>query len=107
MTARTEPVERTLEPQSALSLYTVLPFAFMLLSIAILPLWIPHWWERNRNKLLVASLLGLPVLTIYLMREPSALVRMGEEYVSSSFSSLPCTSFRAACSSGATWSLRP
>ena len=71
-----------MNPQSALSLYTVLPFAFMLLSIAVFPLWRPHWWERNRNKLLVASLLGLPVLALYAMREPGALVRTGEEYVS-------------------------
>jgi len=71
-----------MRPQSALPLYTVLPFAFMLLSIAILPLWIPHWWERNRNKLLVACVLGLPVLTLYVIRGPGALVRTGEEYVS-------------------------
>ena len=71
-----------MSPQSALSLYTVLPFAFMLLSIAVFPLWIPHWWERNRNKLLVACLLGLPVLMLYLLRGPGALVRAGEEYLS-------------------------
>jgi Na+/H+ antiporter NhaD/arsenite permease-like protein len=37
-----------------------LPFAAMLLSIALLPL-LPataHWWERNRNRLIVALLLG-------------------------------------------------
>ena len=44
-----------------------MPFAFMLLSIAVLPLWIPRWWERNRNKALVAGLLGLPVLTLYVI----------------------------------------
>ncbi len=71
-----------LSPSSALPLYTVVPFVLMLLSIAIFPLWTPHWWEGNRNKLLVACLLGLPVLTLYLMREPGALARMGEEYVS-------------------------
>lgn len=40
-----------------------LPFAAMLLSIALLPL-IPstaHWWERRRSQLLVALLLGIPV----------------------------------------------
>jgi len=62
--------------------YTVLPFVFMLLSIAVFPLWIPRWWERNRNKALVAGLLGLPVLTLYVMRAPGALVRTGEEYIS-------------------------
>ncbi len=68
--------------ESALPLYTVLPFVFMLLAIAVFPLWIPHWWEANRNKLLVACLLGLPILALYMVRQPGTLVRMGEEYLS-------------------------
>jgi Na+/H+ antiporter NhaD/arsenite permease-like protein len=60
----------------------VVPFVLMLLAIAVLPLSIPHWWEQNRNKLLIASGLGLPILVLYLAREPGALVRMGEEYLS-------------------------
>jgi len=32
----------------------------MLLSIAVLPLSAPHWWESNRNKLIVSLLLGAP-----------------------------------------------
>ena len=67
---------------SALSVYAVLPFVAMLLSIAVLPLWTPHWWERNRNKLLVSAALGLPVLVLYLFRQPGALLHMGEDYVS-------------------------
>ncbi len=66
----------------ALPAYTILPFVAMLLSIAVLPLWTPHWWERNRNKLLVSAVLGLPVLVLYLARRPAALVHMGEDYVS-------------------------
>ncbi len=69
-------------PGSALPLYAVLPFILMLLVIAVLPLATPHWWEPNRNKLLVACVLGLPILVLYLAREPGALVRMGEEYLS-------------------------
>ena len=69
-------------PRSAPPLYTVLPFILMLLAIAVLPLSVPHWWERNRNKFLVACVLGLPILGLYAVREPGALVRMGEEYVS-------------------------
>jgi Na+/H+ antiporter NhaD/arsenite permease-like protein len=61
--------------------YTVAPFALMLLVIAVFPLWLPHWWESNRNKLMVAGALGLPVLFLYALRQPGALVRMGEEYV--------------------------
>lgn len=43
--------------------YSVLPFVAMLLSIAVLPLVssTEHWWEQNRNKLLVAVGLGVPV----------------------------------------------
>jgi Na+/H+ antiporter NhaD/arsenite permease-like protein len=69
-------------PASPLPLYSVLPFVAMLLAIAVCPLWMPHWWEPNRNKLVVAGALGLPVAGLYLVREPPALLRMGEEYVS-------------------------
>jgi Na+/H+ antiporter NhaD/arsenite permease-like protein len=60
----------------------VLPFAAMLLAIATLPLWLPRWWEADRNKLMVSVVLGAPVAGLYLAREPSALARMGEDYVS-------------------------
>jgi Na+/H+ antiporter NhaD/arsenite permease-like protein len=62
--------------------YTVLPFVLMLLAIAMLPLAVPHWWERNLNKFLVSGALGLPILILYLVRSPAALGHMGEEYVS-------------------------
>ena len=67
---------------AALPLYAILPFAAMLLAIAFLPLWTPHWWEPNRNKLLVSTVLGLPVLVLYLARKPGELLHMGEDYVS-------------------------
>jgi Na+/H+ antiporter NhaD/arsenite permease-like protein len=54
----------------------------MLLAIAACPLAVPHWWESHRNKLWVALGLGFPVLLFYLAREPGALVRMAEDYVS-------------------------
>ena len=43
-------------------LWASVPFLLMLLSIAVLPLAAPHFWEKNRNKLLVAIVLSLPVL---------------------------------------------
>jgi len=65
------------------ALYTVLPFVLMLLAIALGPLWAPRWWESNRNKLVVAALLALPVLLLYLARgNHAALLGMAEEYVS-------------------------
>jgi hypothetical protein len=45
----------------------------------VFPLRLPHWWESNRNKLLMACALGLPILGLYLRRRPGALVAMGEE----------------------------
>jgi Na+/H+ antiporter NhaD/arsenite permease-like protein len=62
--------------------YGVLPFVAMLLAIAVCPLWVPHWWESNRNKFFVAAALGLPVLAAYGVRHPSALVHTAADYVS-------------------------
>jgi Na+/H+ antiporter NhaD/arsenite permease-like protein len=65
-----------------LPLYAVLPFVAMLLAIALFPLWLPHWWESNRSKLVVAAVLGAPVLVLYLVRQPRALTHMAGDYVS-------------------------
>jgi len=54
----------------------------MLLAIAILPLRAPRWWESNSNKLIVAALLGAPVLAVYIVRAPSALLHAAQDYVS-------------------------
>jgi Na+/H+ antiporter NhaD/arsenite permease-like protein len=62
--------------------YTVAPFVAMLLAIALCPLWLPHWWESNRTKMMVSAVLGLPILVLYLGRRPEALGAMAEEYVS-------------------------
>ena len=67
---------------AALPLYTVLPFAAMLLAIALFPLWLPHWWESSRSKLVVAVVLGAPVLALYLARDPAALAHAAGDYVS-------------------------
>jgi Na+/H+ antiporter NhaD/arsenite permease-like protein len=41
--------------------WSVAPFAFLLLGIAILPLLVPHWWEHNRNKAVLVLVLSLPI----------------------------------------------
>ena len=43
-------------------LLTALPFIFLLLAIAVLPLFAPLWWHKNGNKAQIAALLSLPVL---------------------------------------------
>ena len=49
-----------------LPVWTLFPFVTLLLSIAVLPLATPHWWEHNRNKAIVVALLSLP-LAVYLV----------------------------------------
>lgn len=69
-----------------LPIWTLLPFVVMIATIALLPLAAPHFWESDRNKAAVATLLSLPIL-IYL---PAALgeagtrvlAEKGAEYVS-------------------------
>jgi Na+/H+ antiporter NhaD/arsenite permease-like protein len=59
-----------------------LPFAGMLLAIAVLPLATPHFWESNLRKLGVAAVLGTPVFVLYLRSHPAALVETAQDYVS-------------------------
>jgi Na+/H+ antiporter NhaD/arsenite permease-like protein len=59
-----------------------LPFVALLLSIAVFPLVLPHFWESNLRKLGVAALLGTPVLVLYLRAHPAALVDTAGDYVS-------------------------
>ena len=47
-------------------LLALLPFILMLLSIAVFPLFWNHFWEKNKNKLIIAVLLSVPVI-IYLI----------------------------------------
>jgi Na+/H+ antiporter NhaD/arsenite permease-like protein len=69
-----------------LPLWTVIPFAALLLCIAILPLTAGHWWEHNNNKLLVAGILAA-IVAAYLAivwKGPgiAALVHVLLEYAS-------------------------
>jgi Na+/H+ antiporter NhaD/arsenite permease-like protein len=63
-----------------LALGWVAPFVLLLLSIAILPLIVPHWWESNLNKGAISALFGLPV-AIYVFRlDGHRLIETGIEY---------------------------
>jgi Na+/H+ antiporter NhaD/arsenite permease-like protein len=59
----------------------VVPFALMLLSIAVFPLVAGHWWERLGSKAMVATALAAPVAGFFLARQPHALVLAAEDYV--------------------------
>lgn len=50
----------------SIPLWASIPFAVMLLMIALGPLFFEEWWEKNRNKLITSLLLGVPT-AIYLL----------------------------------------
>jgi Na+/H+ antiporter NhaD/arsenite permease-like protein len=60
--------------------WTVAPFATLLLGIAVLPLLAPHWWHSNRNKAVVAVGIGLPALALVLVYGAPALGHAALEY---------------------------
>ncbi len=65
-------------------LVACIPFALLLLSIAVLPLTAHHWWESNRNKLLVSIVLGVPTalfLWFFVDHGSIKLIHAGQEYV--------------------------
>jgi Na+/H+ antiporter NhaD/arsenite permease-like protein len=69
-----------------LPLWSVLPFAGMLLAIALLPLAAPHFWARDRNRALVSAAFALPVLAwlpwVHGAEGAHALLEKGAEYLS-------------------------
>jgi Na+/H+ antiporter NhaD/arsenite permease-like protein len=53
--------------------WALIPFVLMLLSIAVLPMAVPKWWDSNRNKTIVSVVMSLPVLAVIWTREPKLL----------------------------------
>src|SRR6267142_3185887 len=62
-------------------LWSVAPFALMLLAIATLPLIAPKFWEHNRNKLIVSGVLGAPIAAWTAALDAHALLHAASEYV--------------------------
>jgi Na+/H+ antiporter NhaD/arsenite permease-like protein len=48
-----------------LSIWHVIPFGGLLLCIAVLPMVSHHWFEKNKNQLLVAALWAVPILGLF------------------------------------------
>jgi Na+/H+ antiporter NhaD/arsenite permease-like protein len=65
---------------AALPVWTVAPFALLLLCIAVLPLLWPRFWARHRNKALVSAALGVPVAVWIAFVDQSALMSAAHEY---------------------------
>jgi Na+/H+ antiporter NhaD/arsenite permease-like protein len=65
-----------------LPIWSVIPFVCMLLAIAILPLTHSHWWESNRHKAYIGTILGLPVVVYFLITDYHKLIHTAHEYIS-------------------------
>jgi len=75
------------EPLGArLPLFSVVPFAALLGSIALLPVLAGHWWESNANKAKVAAFFSLPLAVLLVFHFGrtglEALAQQMVEYVS-------------------------
>jgi Na+/H+ antiporter NhaD/arsenite permease-like protein len=66
----------------SLSLWAIVPFAGLLLSIALLPLRAPHFWEDHKNKALVTFLWSLPIAVYFLFQAPHELLLSMKDYAS-------------------------
>src|SRR5207244_560685 len=64
-----------------LPLWSVVPFAAMLLCIAVLPLAAGKLWESNLNKAVLSAVLGVPVAIWTATLDPTAVVHAASEYV--------------------------
>jgi Na+/H+ antiporter NhaD/arsenite permease-like protein len=64
----------------SLPLWSVLPFAGFLLSLAVVPLARPGFWSRHYGKVAIAF--GLPVAGWFLVSAPSELMHAAAEYLS-------------------------
>lgn len=51
-----------MEHSANIPLISLLPFILMLGSIAIFPLFWNHFWEKNRNKLIISVVLSIPII---------------------------------------------
>ncbi len=65
---------------------TVLPFAALLLCIAICPLFFAHWWEKNQNKGIIVAVLAIPLALILILAVDQGwlhdLLEKVKEYIS-------------------------
>jgi Na+/H+ antiporter NhaD/arsenite permease-like protein len=86
-----QPAEPTMAPPPAAQaqaayvpdLWSVIPFAALLLCIAVMPLIgkCHHFWDSNRNKLIVALALSVPIILFYIFIHPSLTFKEAGEIV--------------------------
>jgi Na+/H+ antiporter NhaD/arsenite permease-like protein len=60
----------------------IVPFASLLVAIAVLPIAAPAFWHSNARKLAIASVFAVPVLLLYIVRASAILLHTAGDYVS-------------------------
>jgi Na+/H+ antiporter NhaD/arsenite permease-like protein len=63
-------------------MWTMAPFAILLLSIALMPLFAPHFWEHHYPKVAVGLGLVTGLYYFFVRHDSHALLHAGHEYVS-------------------------
>jgi Na+/H+ antiporter NhaD/arsenite permease-like protein len=63
-------------------LWSIAPFICMLASIAIIPLFFGHWWDKNTNKMLLSIAVSIPTLTVVLPNASHLLTESLTDYLS-------------------------
>jgi Na+/H+ antiporter NhaD/arsenite permease-like protein len=63
-------------------IWSIAPFVLMLLSIAIVPLAAPTWWDKNTNKLLLSIAVSIPILIVIVPAAPHLLLNSLKDYFS-------------------------
>lgn len=69
-----------MHPPTAIPFYTTIPFIFILAGIAILPLAMPRFWDRNRNKAIFSALLSAPMAVWLILTRPGLLLHTAADY---------------------------
>src|SRR5881396_4403994 len=69
-------------PALCLPLWSLIPFVLMLVSIAVLPMAVPEWWDSNRNKTILSVAFSVPVLVVVLACVPRLLLHSLLDYFS-------------------------
>ena len=57
------------------------PFVILLTSLATLPLFAPHFWEKNENKGLLALVLSFPLAIFFLLKDWHTMALTGLDYL--------------------------
>lgn len=71
-----------MHPAESIPWYAGAPFIILLLLIALMPLSYPHFWEKNRNKAILAVLVSIPILIYLINNHPLELVHSLKDYIS-------------------------